>query len=314
MGIQTKSGVIYGKVGSVIYRRWRGLNIVQGVPRQVKQSIASQAAAAEFGRASATAANIRKSLIRFYQQADEGMNNRLTRTVLRALQHSEGKERLERDIHDADLAHLNGFQFNSNSPLQEALPVIPEVSIQSNGTASIIIPGFKAEEIRYTGEKKGRKDYRLRIVAIAYDFRNSFAEVIDVQETTIEEEQPEITWNLAEEIPQGRILLVGIALYAQQHTGDETVLLNSPAWSPAAIVGITQVQNELEQQESYADRVNYHRDQQLNGKLIWLPYTCKKDLNGWLWKKYEIYLKQLRQCSRQKKNGFTLEKGWIALT
>lgn len=251
MAIQDLNGRIHGRAGTMVYRRWRGLNILQSRPKVFKQTIATKAAAIEFGKASNNASNIRKTLARFYQQSDLGMNNRLTKQVLKCLQHSEGKERMERDIHDADLSYLTNFQFNTNSYLTDTLPVIPHTEVSKEGKASVHIPAFAKKDIKYTGEAKWISHYRLRIVAIAYDFRNEFCEIVAIKEIDIEEEQQNIDWQLEEEVPAGMILLIGVALYAEQRIANDCVLLNSQAWSPAAIVGIAHV-TEGEKQEKTA--------------------------------------------------------------
>lgn len=242
MGIQTKNGVIYGKVGSVIYRRWRGLNVVQGLPRKVQQSVPSKAAAAEFGLASSSSADLRKFLLPLYKQDDLSMKNRLTRQVLRAIQHSPNKDRLDRDLHDADLTHLNDFQFNENSSLQEALGIRPVARISSRGEASVLIPALSQSGLRYGGEYSVVHAYRLRILAVAMDFRKREMRVLEKVDIDLDGELAEQHLSLCGVQTAGTIVLVGMALYAEQRCGDDILLLNGRSWSPAAILGMGQVE------------------------------------------------------------------------
>lgn len=262
---------------------------MQGIPRQAQQSLATRVAAREFGRASATAASLRKSLEGLYQQPDAGMNNRLTTQVLRALQHSPGKERLERDIHDGDLSLLQGFQFNNHSPLQEALPVVPQVTVQADGRAEFVLPAFKEADIRYTGEKYGWHSYRLRIVMLSYNFRESYADVLRVENIAVAAEQPEIRLMQPVVLPQGHILLVGMALYAEQDWHTERTLLNSPQWSPAAILCMSHVSQGGVENPDVLQRVRQQKTQQ-GLPLMLLMHRCARDLHDRLWLQYKAEL------------------------
>lgn len=291
MAIQDKNGIIRGKAGSVIYRNWRGLNVIQGIPRKVKQTLGSQASAAEFGRASATAANLRKTIEGFYLQGDLGMNNRLTKQVLRALQGSPEKERLDRDIHDADLNQLKGFQFNSNSSLGEALPVIPEVVIGEEGKASIRIPAFERKDIAYRGEYRGDKYYKLRLMAIAFDFRKGFAEILSLEDFMIERKQAAIQWNLEATAPEGCILMLGVALYAVQHTKDGYMILNSTQWSPAALVGLCHVAASKPTATNSEESAEQENNEQAARNWCTLSHDSNKAYPEKLRKAYREYLK-----------------------
>lgn len=242
MGIQLKSGTIYGKVGSVIYRRWRGLNLIQGRPKHMKQSIATKAAAAEFGLASTTSANIRKSLSLFYKVPDKTMGTRLNKEVLRAIQACSTKERLDRDFHDADLSLLKGFEFNEHAPLSTVLPVSPQLVMDNQGLAKVSVPAFSPTAIRHAGESSKVWRYRLRIVALAYNFREEYADVLAVHDQVIPRRGITIDWELSQKPSPGSILLIGMALYAEQGHEDDRLLLNAENWSPACILGMSHIE------------------------------------------------------------------------
>lgn len=313
MAIQDKTGTIRGKVGSVVYKQWRGLNIIQGRPRRSTQSVATKAAAVEFGRASATAANIRKTLQGFYLSADVGMNNRLTKQVLKSMQNSEGKERLERDIHDANTDQLINFQFNINSPLHDALPVIPEVTVGSQGVAEVKIPAFKRTDIRYTGEHSKDIGYRLRVLAIGFDFRNEYAEVLEVKDIRIRDHQEEINWKLEEQLPAGMILMVGLALYAEYYAGTERMLLNSRDWSPAAIVGIAKIAESETEIKDQTARYNHHREKGTLSRFGTLQHPCCKEVDVNLLRRYKEFLSFRRCRDGVSKERDEMHKGKISL-
>lgn len=313
MAIQEKSGLLRGKAGSVVFRKWRGLNIVQGKPRPFKQSVATRAAAAEFGLASSTSADIRKSLALFYQQADLGMPNRLTGKVLRCIQQCPDKDRLDRDIHDGDLSALLGFEFNENSPLADCLPVQPVVQMDETGHASITLPAFQLKDIRYAAEASFFSGYRLRIVAIAYNFRDFSAEILDVQDITLNEHNEAIHWNLKEVAPAGSILLLGMALYREQRVGEQVLLLNSRAWSPAAIVGIGHIKEAatpiVEQNSEPTEE-----EQPIRGsKTLQLTHSLSRIDKEWLRKEYRGYLERKQHSRPAFRAPIDMKKGKIVL-
>lgn len=303
MGIQTKNGVIYGKVGSVVYRRWRGLNVVQGLPRKVRQSLSSQAAAAEFGLSSSSSADLRKFLLPLYKQEDLSMKNRLTRQVLRAIQHSPEKERLDRDMHDADLSHLSNFQFNEHCPLQEALGVNPVAHISNRGEASVYLPALKSAGIGYKGESSVVHSYRLRIIAVCLDFRKREMKVLEKVDLALTGELPEQRISLCEAQASGTIVLVGMALYAEQHSGEDILLLNGRSWSPSAILGMGHVREEHVTEAMADDTEEYVIARPA------APGCSKYSIPDYLKKAYREYLSAFRPKRTVKEMDF--EKGMV---
>lgn len=259
MAIRDKNGNLRGRVGNMVYREWKGLNIVQSRPRPFKQTVGTKAAAAEFGMASSTAASIRRAMWRFYQHNDSNMINRLNRSVLKCIQQSKDKERLDRNIHDANLSLLNQFEFNSHSPLKEVLPVIPEAHISSCGGISVNLPAFKQADIKFFGDRKVFTHYKLRIMAIAFDFRNSYAEIVDIRDTIVQEYQPAIQWQPKANIPQGMILIVGMALYAELHINGEIQVQNSASWSPASIIAANHITSSQTSAMNQKERYEFHQ-------------------------------------------------------
>lgn len=303
MGIQLKSGVIYGKVGSVVFRRWRGMNVVQGLPRKVQQSVPTKAAAAEFGLASSSAADLRNFLHPLYKQDDLSMKNRLTRQVLKSIQHSSGKERLDRDLHDADLSHLQNFQFNEHCSLQEALGVHPVVQISAQGKAHIAIPPCSAAAITYKGESSVVHGFRLRIVAVGLDFRRRKMEVLEMLDIDLKDDMGALSFDLCGPQAVGTIVLVGIALYAEQRFGEELLLLNTRSWSPACILGMGHVAEEeadIAESSSEGDAIGFRGP---------APGCSKFSIPGYLKDAYWAMLE--RASPLPKETAFVLEKGAI---
>ncbi len=109
MAIIDTRGRLHGKIGPVVYRTVGNTNIAQIKAAKVRQTYATKESAIEFGLASNTAKVIRKALYPLTYTADGGMINRLNTAVLKCIKTAEGKEKGERDLHDADLRPLEGF-------------------------------------------------------------------------------------------------------------------------------------------------------------------------------------------------------------
>ncbi|MGV3705343.1 MAG: hypothetical protein ACO1NU_08185, partial [Arcticibacter sp.] len=74
-------GMVHGTAGSVVYRRYRNMNIIQGKPRKFKQTTESIRAATEFGLSSTTAAVIRQAFQPAYVHRDGQAASRSTQLV-----------------------------------------------------------------------------------------------------------------------------------------------------------------------------------------------------------------------------------------
>ena len=234
MGILRKNGNISGKVGNIVHRVWGNETIVQGMPRKFKQTFSSIECSAEFGLASSTAARLREIFSAAFQYRDGKMVNRLNKKVLEALRASPEKGRGDRDLHDASLEPLLGFQFNNNSPLNEVLNVRPTSSF-SEGKLRVSIPSFDAyKAIKGLSCLK----YRLRLLVMAVDFRNEWSQYIGHQDMEVRERGDfpgaEISFD---DIPEGTILMASLSLHAlNQNSLGEIQELNSEKWCPAEII------------------------------------------------------------------------------
>jgi hypothetical protein len=238
MAIQDSRGRIRGRIHNIVYRVVGGENILQGRPRNVKQTAATKASGLEFGLASSAACVIRQAFSPVYQWYDGGMINRCTQAVLKSIRGSRSKPRGERDLHDGDAGCLEGFQFNAASPLGEVLAVRPRVSKDEAGKLSISLPSFKEY-----GDVKGPKDpslFKLRLLVIAFNFKEGCYEYLRYEElefgrSAVIEAR---TWEVDTSSVPGNLVLVSMSLdfYGRDSlTGDSS--MNSKECSPAEIIG-----------------------------------------------------------------------------
>ncbi|MGV3704871.1 MAG: hypothetical protein ACO1NU_05785 [Arcticibacter sp.] len=242
MAIIDHKGAVRGTAGSVVYRTYRNKNIIQGKPRKFKQTQESVRASTEFGLSSSAAAVIRKAFEPAFFYRDGEAVSRTTAQVYRALRSSLAATAGERDLHDADLQQLAGMDFNGNSKLAEVLPVSTAATRNEQGDITVNLPAFcpRTDLRKITGFPKSAYRYRIRLMAIAFDFRKEYFEYLDMQDVDIEggEKMPETSIMLKAQADPACMVLVSMSLllYAEVGRTGEYVLLNSKAFSPCAII------------------------------------------------------------------------------
>jgi len=235
-------GKIRGTAGPVVYRMYRDKNIVQGKPGKIKQSGGSIRASTEFGLSSSAAAVIRRAFEPAYIHRDGKAVSRSTQQVYRSLRNSLTGSIGQRDLHDANLQDIVGMDFNGSSPLSEVLQISHSVSRDTEGNLQVTLGRFNPREDvkKAAGYPKRASRYRIRLMAVAFDFRQQYLEYLDIKDldfrqTQIMEAQT-ISLN-AQADPSCIVMLsMSLLMYDQVgHTG-EYILLNNKGFSPCAII------------------------------------------------------------------------------
>ncbi len=253
MAILDNHGGIYGKAGTVVYRRYRGMNIVQGHPKQQqKRSSASKAAALEFGLASTTACEIRDAFKVVHRNLhDGGFVNRCNSAVYRSILACRDKERGERDIHDGDVSFLEGLEFNNNSRFADLIKVKPEVSRNEAGQVVVQVPRIDGQgDIRAwaRGIEGGR--YVLKFVLVAFNFREEFYEYVGIRQVSFLRsgslEAQELIFD--REVPRGCFLILAVSLSLEQQNlmEDKWESMNSMEFNPAMVLATFSAKGEAE--------------------------------------------------------------------
>ena len=245
MAIIDSRGRIRGPIHNLVYRVVGKKNIIQSRSRNIKQTAATQASGLEFGLASTSACVIRHAFSPIVRWSDSGMINRWTQAVLKSIRGSRSKQRGERDLHDGDTTYLQGFQFNTSSPLTEVLSVRPTVAADQQGMLSIHLPAFKEY-----GDIKGPKDpslCKLRLLVVAFHFKEESYEYLRYEEIEIPRSGTVAaqTWQIDTRVVPGNLILVGMSMdfYGIDYlTG--AAGMNSKDYSPAEIIGAFQVNDE----------------------------------------------------------------------
>ncbi len=253
MAILDNHGGIYGKAGTVVYRRYRGMNIIQGLPKQQrKRSSASKAAALEFGLASTTAAEIRDAFqVAHRSLYDGGLINRCNSAVYRSILACRSKERGERDIHDGDVSFLEGLEFNNNSRFADLVKVKPEAGRNDAGQVVVKVPRIDGQrDIRawVRGIEGGR--YVLKFVLVAFNFREEFYEYVGIRQLTFFRSQSLEAQELVfdREVPPGCFLALTVSLSFEQKNLMENKWesLNSMEFNPGMVLAAFPTEGEAE--------------------------------------------------------------------
>jgi hypothetical protein len=245
MAIIDKKGVHHGRIANTIYRTYRGKQIGQSKPLRVKQTVKTKEAGHEFGLCSSTAKTFRRAFGYAYKAHDGGMVNRLTGKVRKAVSTCMQKECGERDIHDAELQYLKGFQFNANSPLDSVLNARPQVQFTEDNKIKVYLPAIKIADIK--GIKANK--YILRLVGIGFNFKKEVYSYNSYREIEISNKQP---WEggeilLDEGFAKGRLVLLSMSLHGYTDDGYQGLdCVNSKEWSPCEIIGAWHAHGELD--------------------------------------------------------------------
>lgn len=245
MAIIDNKGIIRGAVGPSVFRHSRGKNIIQAKPRKYKQTAASIASSAEFGLISSSAAIIRHAFKPAYRYYDGHAVGRMSSAVGRSVRGGADTIRGERDLHDGDLSCLLGTEFNQHSPLKDVLLVQPKISRDDSGAVVVQMPALNMKtDLKLPRELMHKDKLKIRFLLLAFNFRESYYEYVDNQELEylLHRNAGAQELSLSGDIPQGCMLLLSmsVSLYGFQGLDEEWVLLNSKAFSPAALVGAWQ--------------------------------------------------------------------------
>ena len=262
MAVIDNKGRLRGSIGNLVYRAVGNTNIVQSKPGKIKQTLSTKESALEFGLASNCGRILRELYNSFAGYSDSRLLNRMNVSLLKMLRDSD-KPRGERDLHDGNPEHLRGLQFNTNSPLTEALPVRPKCSME-DGAVRIYLPSFKGSQLmlpRYS------QTCVLRLMIAAINFREGYYEYLDYKDIEVERGivVPEQEWISEVALPAGSIVLVSASLhyFGMQDINGERLGFNSADCSPAEVIGAYKISEEVQSEpledvsvkpESYSER------------------------------------------------------------
>ena len=242
MAIIDKKGFVHGKAGGQVFRQLGGQLVMQGAPKNVKQTEATKVSAKEFGLASSAAKVLRRIFAGPSHSADGKMIRRLIQTVLKAIREGQKGENGLRDLHQGDLSLLEGFQFNSNSPLESVLEVKPEVVLSDGGAVSVNLPAIDKGQLFFP---KYSFSCTLRLLVVEVNFKKETYQYLDHRDIRIKEGEgtTELLWEVEEKAEAGSMVMVSLSLHYFSHDGvnEEGISLNTTEFSPAGIIAAMHV-------------------------------------------------------------------------
>jgi hypothetical protein len=303
MAIIDNRGRLHGRVGNTVYRTVGNTSIVQIKPSRVKQTLSTKESAMEFGLASNCGRILREIYATFASNSDGRMINRLNAVLLKCIKDSE-RERGERDLHDGHPGHLQGFQFNAHSPLEEALAVSPVCTMES-ARIRVNLPEFKEngqlQQVRF-----GRRCV-LRMMLVAVNFRENYYEYLSYKDIAIDrgETIPGQDWMPEVALPAGSMVLASVSLhyFGLKDVAGDAQQINSKEFSPAEIIGvfaITDVEPSVAENVA-TDENRRHPLSNYYGQEILKEIARKRKRD----KGYQARLKQKEQVGTNGKSAVT---------
>lgn len=248
MASRDKNGKIRGKIDNIVYRGYKDKQIMQSAPKRVRQTLATKLSAWEFGLAARHAKSIREVFHNVYEEYDGNMVRRLTAAIAACIRTSD-KEPGERDLHNADLSRLKGFNFNTNALFEKLMAVQPTLDVSPNGIIRLRIPPFiPMKDIVYPPDFF-RPSGSFGIYITAFDFRNAKVQIVDYTSFDFadhEREPREIEWACEKLLPRGYIVFVVFCLrYFSLNWMDQRLQTTNTDFYPTIILEAFHVTDEL---------------------------------------------------------------------
>lgn len=235
-----KGKIIRGLVNNMVYREYRGEQIIQSAPhiKKKKRTEGTKKAAGVFGKASKLAAEIRVGLdhttVRYY---DGKMIYRLSAEVLHCLNSAKVTDSQSFNFKEDSFRSLLGFEFNLNSPLKTNLLVQPVITLHGT-TLQIEIPDLKIPiELKFPGDRLERCRLMLEhtIIDLVHGRTHSpTPQLMDIPYSYEPTLVPKQTFEF--EVAPSCLCLTAISLQYVNSSFAGDVIVNTKSFNPAAIV------------------------------------------------------------------------------
>lgn len=235
-----KGKIIKGQVNDMVYREYRGEQIVQSLPniKKKNRTEGTKKAATVFGKATKLAAEIRVGLdnttIRFY---DGRMIYRLSTEVLHCLNSVKNSETQTFNLKEDSFRSLVGFEFNLDSPLKNNLLVAPNITLTGT-TLKVEIPELKIPiDLKFPEDRLNR--CRLMIENTQIDLVNRQSsppspQLMDIPYSYKPTLVPGQAFEF--EVASGCLCITAISLQYVNSSFAGDIIVNTKSFNPAAIV------------------------------------------------------------------------------
>lgn len=235
-----KGKIIKGQVNNMVYREYRGEQIIQSSPniKKKNRTEGTKKAATVFGKATKLAAQIRVGLdnttVRFY---DGRMIYRLSTEVLHCLNSVKNSETQTFDLKEDSFRSLVGFEFNLDSPLKSNFLVSPNITLIAS-TLKVAIPDLIIPiELKFPDNRIDHCRIMIEntlidlVNRISYSPLPQLMNIPNAYKATI---VPGQTFEF--EVAPGCLCITAISLQYINPSFAGDVIVNSKSFNPAAIV------------------------------------------------------------------------------
>ncbi|RQO74091.1 hypothetical protein DBR43_01405 [Pedobacter sp. KBW06] len=235
-----KGKFLVGSIGNLTFKKNKKEQIVQTKPgkRGVKQTTATKKAALVFGKASQFSNCVRTSFRSLTKGNYDGeMINRLNKENFAILRQCYQTESESYDFKPDSFKRLNGFDFNSKSPLKDNLWIEPSVQVQEKELL-IQLPDFEIPaDFKFPGlSNTCSLMLKVYLLSIKTGFeKGQYLEILQISND--QKIVPAQEWKL--EIPDGCICVTGMALNYYRIQGNLMTPVNHKEFNPAVILNAT---------------------------------------------------------------------------
>ncbi len=235
-----KGKIIKGLVNNMVYREYRGEQVIQSAPNTKKKNRTegTKKAASVFGKASKLAAEVRAGLDHTTTQFYDGkMIYRLSAEILHCLNSVKDTETQTFGLKSDSFRSLIGFEFNLGSPLKNHLIVTPTISVEGS-LLKVEIPELKIPtELKFPENRLDR--CRLMIENTLIDLVNgkTYSPSPQLMDIPYSPAPTVVTGQTFEfEVAPGCLCITAISLQYINSTFAGDIIVNTKSFNPAAII------------------------------------------------------------------------------
>lgn len=236
-----KDGVIRGKIGDLVYRNYRGQQIIQRVADKTKKSEKVKKNNTEFGYASGKESTLRNFYVDTLKLYNDGnLHNRHRKILYELLIHNLAKKAGERYLLDGNPKQYIGLEFNVNSLWENFMPYYIPIK-ETDKNITVEIPSLYSE-LFYKKMKDKKLDHlklSFNIISMDPDLSQEHSLILLNQREMIlypNQKIESFNWEISNLPPNRFILVVGKIEYFEMNSIYGLRTINSKELCPSCIL------------------------------------------------------------------------------
>lgn len=241
-----KDGLIRGKIGDLVYRNYRGKQIIQRVADETKKSEKVKKNNTEFGYASGKESTLRKFYVDTLRLNHDGnLHNRHRKVLYELLIHNLDKNANERKLIDGNPKQYIGLEFNINSTWEDFMPYYIPINETENGF-KIEIPKLFSK-LFFKAIKQLKIDHlKLSFNVLSIDpdlMQEPFTILLNQREMVLYPDQitEPFNWEISNLPPNRFIIVIGKIDYFEMSSVYGLRSINSKELCPACVLFATKL-------------------------------------------------------------------------